>query len=588
MDIDPTMVKLSLVNLYLHRFEQPNIYEYDTLSDYTRWGERYDVILANPPFMTPKGGITPHKRFAINANRSEVLFVDYFIEHLTQNGRAGFVVPEGIVSQTQNAYKELRKMMLNGYLYAVVSLPSGVFNPYSGVKTSVLFFDRAFSKQNDNILFVRVDNDGFSLSAQRTPIEQNDLPEVLKIINEYRDGKDVSGYERAMVVSRKDILAKDDYNLNVNHYIQKASVMQSDYQIMKLGQIMKFVGKGGRPASFASENGNIPFIVSSMLEKRCNTPDYCGEYLVIGDGGTANVHYVNGKFAASDHTYILEKNNENVLLKYVYFILKNNLALIEKGFTGIGIKNVSKKHLQNIEIPVPPLNMQRQIVAEISNYQLVINSAKEIIENWFPSASVQEQSKRVKIGELYDIEYGVTVAIPENLDENGIKIISTAETGLDGFLDFSKIRKVKKLSKYDAHILKPNTLLFNWRNAPKHVGKTVIFDEKDTEYICASFLLTMTNKRPDIVLNRWAWLEINRLRREGYFMQNARQAVNQTNFNSSLLADTEILLPDIERQNCLVNQVLNEKEIIDANKRLIDLMQDKINHVMTRIYKCDA
>ena len=86
MDIDPTMVKLSLVNLYLHKFEQPNIYEYDTLSNDTRWAERYDVILANPPFMTPKGGIVPHKHFAISANKSEVLFVDYFMEHLTING----------------------------------------------------------------------------------------------------------------------------------------------------------------------------------------------------------------------------------------------------------------------------------------------------------------------------------------------------------------------------------------------------------------------------------------------------------------------------------------------------------------------
>ena len=82
-DISPDMVRLSLVNLYLHGFTDPHIYEYDTLTSEERWNEFADVILANPPFMSPKGGIKPHKRFSIQAKRSEVLFVDYMAEHLT-------------------------------------------------------------------------------------------------------------------------------------------------------------------------------------------------------------------------------------------------------------------------------------------------------------------------------------------------------------------------------------------------------------------------------------------------------------------------------------------------------------------------
>ena len=76
-DIAPDMVRLSRVNLYLHGFPNPIIHEYDTLTSEERWDERYDVIMANPPFMTPKGGIRTHNRFSIQANRSEVLFVDY-------------------------------------------------------------------------------------------------------------------------------------------------------------------------------------------------------------------------------------------------------------------------------------------------------------------------------------------------------------------------------------------------------------------------------------------------------------------------------------------------------------------------------
>src|SRR6266700_7157280 len=185
-DISPDMVRLSLVNMYLHGFPNPNVFEYDTLTSEERWDETYDVIMANPPFMTPKGGIRPHKRFSIQANRSEVLFIDYIAEHLNPGGRAGVIVPEGVIFQSQNVYRTLRKMLVENYLWAVVSLPAGVFNPYSGVKTSVLLMDKQLAKKADSILFVKVENDGFDLGAQRRAIEKNDLTEALCVLQKYK------------------------------------------------------------------------------------------------------------------------------------------------------------------------------------------------------------------------------------------------------------------------------------------------------------------------------------------------------------------------------------------------------------------
>ncbi len=187
-DISPDMVRLSLVNLYLHNFSNPKIYEYDSLTSEDRWNEYFDVILANPPFMSPKGGIKPHKRFSIQSNRAEVLFVDYIMEHLTPNGRSGIVVPEGIIFQSGTAYKSLRKSLVEKYLVGVISLPSGVFQPYSGVKTSILILDKELSQKTDKIFFGKVDNDGFDLGAQRREIEKNDLPKITKEITEYLEG----------------------------------------------------------------------------------------------------------------------------------------------------------------------------------------------------------------------------------------------------------------------------------------------------------------------------------------------------------------------------------------------------------------
>ena len=169
-DISPDMVRLSLVNLYLHGFADPHIYEYDTLTNQDRWNEYADVILASPPFMSPKGGIKPHNRFSVQSKRSEVLFVDYMAEHLTPSGRAGIIVPEGIIFQSQSAYTHLRKLLVEEYLFAVVSLPAGVFNPHSGVKTSIVILDKSLVKQSETIAFFKIENDGFGLGAQRRPM----------------------------------------------------------------------------------------------------------------------------------------------------------------------------------------------------------------------------------------------------------------------------------------------------------------------------------------------------------------------------------------------------------------------------------
>ena len=230
-DISPDMVRLSLVNMYLHDLVDPKIVEYDTLTSDERWGEYADVILANPPFMSPKGGIRPHNRFSVISKRSEVLFVDYMAEHLTSGGRAGIIVPEGIIFQSQNAYKQLRKMLVEEYLVAVVSLPAGVFNPYSGVKTSILILDKALARRTDCIAFFKVENDGFGLGAQRRPIEQNDLPQVRDEIVQYmqrlrtgESGGDLPPAPTARVAERRTEYATDSSRPTLGLICEKEKV----------------------------------------------------------------------------------------------------------------------------------------------------------------------------------------------------------------------------------------------------------------------------------------------------------------------------------------------------------------------------
>lgn len=221
-DISPDMVRISLVNMFLHNISQPHIYEYDTLTSTDKWDESFSCILANPPFMSPKGGIQPHNKFSIPSNRSEVLFIDYIMDHLSTQGKAGVIVPEGIIFQSQNAYRDLRRKMVDeNFLWAVVSLPSGVFNPYSGVKTSILFFDREVAMHTEKILFVNIESDGFDLGARRDAIESNDIPEAAEALEYFKKHFDLTLkiiQNRRIFYANKKKIKDNDYSLKGDTY----------------------------------------------------------------------------------------------------------------------------------------------------------------------------------------------------------------------------------------------------------------------------------------------------------------------------------------------------------------------------------
>jgi type I restriction enzyme M protein len=271
-DISPDMVRLSLVNMYLHGIKEPHISEYDTLTSEDHWNQYCDVILANPPFMSPKGGIRPHKRFSVQSNRSEVLFVDYIAEHLTPDGRAIVIVPEGVIFQSGTAYKNLRKMLVEKYLVGVISLPAGVFNPYSGVKTSILWLDKVLTKKTDKILFAKIENDGFDLGAQRRAIKENDLPAKLLAISNYKNqlsSKVVDDFEwekGISLISREKISGSSDYNLSGDRY-KITTKNLSEYKKVALDEYIDFVSGLTLSIPDCQDEEGTPIIsMNSILE----------------------------------------------------------------------------------------------------------------------------------------------------------------------------------------------------------------------------------------------------------------------------------------------------------------------------------
>ncbi|MDD4381836.1 MAG: N-6 DNA methylase [Candidatus Dojkabacteria bacterium] len=420
-DISHEMRRLSLVNMYLHQFSDPQIYEYDTLTSTDHWDEDFDCILANPPFMTPKGGIRPHNRFSVKANRAEVLFVDYIMEHLSTTGKAGIIVPEGIIFQSSNAYKNLRKLLVDdNYLWGVISLPQGVFNPYAGVKTSVLLLDKNIAKKTDNILFVNVEGDGFDLGAQRKENGKNDLPEVLNSLKKYKEmvlnDKEIKEEElfNTNVVGKSRIKESGDYNLSGNRYksSERNLYVKGKWEEANLGDIC-IIESGSREKGGSIDEG-IPSIGGAQIDEfggiKTNSMVYVsepyyknmkkgvlkkGDVLVVKDGATTGkTAYYEEQFkdaAVNEHVFILRAKDGLILSKYLFYIIKSEnfqkkLKPYVKGMIG-GIS----LDIKEIKIPLPPIEEQKKIVDELDRYQRIIDGARMVIDNWKPEIEIDPE-----------------------------------------------------------------------------------------------------------------------------------------------------------------------------------------------------
>ena len=396
-DISPDMVRIGLANMYLHGFPEPNVVEYDALTSEDRWNEYYDVILANPPFMTPRGGIRPHNRFGIKSTKAEVLFVDYILTHLKPKGRAGIIVPEGIIFQLGKAYVELRKKLVENGLVGVVSLPSGVFNPYSGVKTSILIIDK--SKNNSELFFVEIKNDGYSLGANRTLIESNDLPSTLDEIK----SEDFS--------SRFSLIKKSDLNTDYSFNFKASSLedINSDYVIVELGEhidvldsIRKPITKKDRkpgPYPYYGATGIIDYVQDFIFDE---------EILLLGEDGAKweagekSSFIVDGKSWVNNHAHVI-KPKESLNIVFLKEVL--NYLDLSKYITGVTVPKLNQKNMLSIKIPLPPLEKQQEIVDEIEQYQKVIDGAKDIISFNEPDIEMSSMSY-LKLGDIADITTG--------------------------------------------------------------------------------------------------------------------------------------------------------------------------------------
>ncbi len=584
-DISPDMVRLSLANMYLHGFTTPHIVEYDTLSSEDRWNETYDVILANPPFMTPKGGIRPHKKFGVQANKAEVLFTDYIAEHLNTNGRAGIVVPNGIVATSQTAYKELRRHLVNDSLIAVVSLPAGCFNPYSGVKTSVLLLDKQLAKKSKHILFLKVENDGFDLGAQRREHDKNDLPLALQTLEAFKESINTGKLldelpSLATMVEKQVVLGNKDFSLSADRYFVGQKLTHTDYDIININDYCDFK-RGTSVTKKDVTEGEIPVIAggqqAAYYHNVANRPS--NSITVSSSGAYAGfVNFHCQPIFASDCFTISPKLDSELDVRYLYQILKSRQQDIYSFQEGGGQPHIYPKHFENFEIPLPPLEIQQQIVAEIESYQKIIDGAKQVVNNYKPTIKINPEWEMVELGTIAKLVGGSTPSKENNeYWENGtIDWITCSDFSNSPMYIEDSIRKIteKAVKENSTSIVPKDTLVLVTRVS---LGKMAfVYNPTALNQDLTGLLID-----EKIAMKKYIYFYLKSISDK---IVNDGHGATVKGVTRDYVKEISIPLPTIEEQKTIVENIDFEMDLVASNKRLIEIFEQKIKDKINEVW----
>tara|TARA_A100001015_G_scaffold91411_1_gene101780 strand:- start:213 stop:2330 length:2118 start_codon:yes stop_codon:yes gene_type:complete len=596
-DISPEMIRLSLVNMYLHGFSTPKIDEYDTLSSEDKWNEYFDVILANPPFFSPKGGIQPHKRFGVESKKAEVLFTSYMLEHLKPNGRAGIIVPEGIIFQTGKAYKELRKQLIENALIGLISLPAGVFQPYSGVKTSILILDKKLSKERDSIFFAEVKNDGFSLGAQRNPVEENDLPVLIEKIKL----KINSGHEDGLISKSKESLLKKDYVLNFS--VEEENLSKFDF--VTLDDVCE-IGDGNHSNNYPKNSemveSGIPFIRSTNIQDfkiRHNDMKFISEskhillkkgHLKEGDilltnrgqiGKTAIVSTKYNNANLNSQVAWLRTDKDKLLNKYLLYIsisesFQRKIQLQSQGST---LKQLTIKNIKSLEFPLPPLEVQQEIVDELEEYQKIIDGCKQVVENYKPTIDIDPSWETVELGEICTLKTGGTPkSTKKEYYENGtIPWLVSGDIHKEEIFDCEGRITQEGLDSSNAKLLPKDSVMIALNGQGKTRGTVAILRFEAT---CNQSLVSILPSDEETLLVEYLFVCLSGMYKA---IRNLTGDNQRSGLNMPIIKGIKIPLAPISIQKEIVQKVREERKVIEGNKKLIEIytqkIQDRINKV---------
>lgn len=362
---------------------------------------------------------------------------------------------------------------------------------------------------------------------------------------------------------------------------------------VKFKSLFRFLKKTNLNASAAEEDGKFAFFTSSnIVNKRTNHPVYNQESLVIGNGGSANIHYINTPFSATSHCYIAVKKEYVFNLKYVYYFLYSNIHILERGFKGAGLKNISAKYIEEIKVPLPDLETQNKIVAILDKVQSIINKREEIIQkhdeflratflNMFGIKNSQFQHwKDISIGELGKEPkksfrtgpFGSSLK-HERFQEEGEVAVLGIDNAVDNIFKWKKRRflSIEEFGEFSRYQVFPRDVIITimgtvGRSAviPKNIGLAI-----NTKHLAA---ITLDEKKCNPYYLAYSIHSNPYIR---YQLKTRARGAIMEGFNLTLIKDLKLKDAPIDMQNkfeqIYVKYTQNIKKLALSKNKLQDL-----------------
>ncbi|MDR1166396.1 MAG: N-6 DNA methylase [Deltaproteobacteria bacterium] len=579
-DISPEMTRLSLINLFFHDFKEAQIFEYDTLKSEARWNERADVILANPPYITPTGGIRAHNLFKMKVNKAEVLFIEYILNHLNEAGRAGIIVPDSVIYDRNVDYLNIRKALVEDCLIAVISLPAGAFLPHTRVKTSILVLDKKLAELSDFVAFFDIKNDGFAVSVNRTPISLDDIPDTLRYVKTYKENirasADFSDHNSNdyQLTPKSEILTHPNYSLFAPNY--------KDNDNQKLNYLVPF-------AKVCSLELGAKFSVKHGVS---------GPYPIIGSGGVLGFHnnfivkgpailisrfsqyfmvkIITENCVPTRACYYVKINDENLTnFKYLFYALNNIDFKPFMGGTVIPALNKEEVY-RNIQIPLPPIAIQKQIAAELDCYRDIIDNAQNIVNKYRKTFTVDRKWEKVKLNDIS--------AISSDIINPSVKFANTSF----GYINIGSINNLNgkivnilkimgnNASKLTALSLKPRDILFSTINP---LLKTCAYLDDIDQNTVASRRLAVVRTVSDKIIPYFLYLS---LITDYVAEQLDAEIMGSTikNITLRMVKAIDIYIPPLPIQRQIIADIKRETAIVARQEDTVAHFEDKISRTL--------
>ena len=515
-------------------------------------------------------------------------------------------------------------MLVENYLVAVISLPAGVFQPYSGVKTSILILDKTLAKKTDRVAFFKVENDGFDLGAQRRAVAENDLPQVTQAVREYlntdanMDAQDRQDKAKAscpscssmlqpliaqgtaLIAEKGNIAANGEYNLSGERYRETVALTSGKWPLVALRDLCSEILSGGTPSTkkAAYWQGDIPWITSAdIVDIQTAVPrKYITEAAVresatniIPRGNVIVVTRVGlGKLFRNDFDVCISQDSQGLILKegvsadFLVYVLRDRVTSFKNTSQGSTIQGVTKRQLAELQIPLPPLEVQREIVAEIEGYQRVIDGARAVIDNYRPQITVDPEWPLVAVREVCIVnpKKSEIAALNGATPVSFVPMSDIAEHTM--YFEAKDCKSLKEIGSSYTYFKENDVLIAKvtpcFENGKAGIAKNL---SNRIGFGSSEFYVLRPTKR---VLSEWLFLLIATPAFRAWAKPQMTGTGGLQRVQKSVLERYKIPLPDLTIQQQFAAEVEAEQKLVNANRELIERFEKKIQAAIARVW----